>query len=170
MDTGNAVHTAQRNTGREAIRAVLDRRRPDRIVYAPNYWQWLSHHRQHGMLPDAISHCETQLQLLHHLGVDVFSRNLYCDQRRCWFGGLSDIEWDGVEVDESEHIVAIACARTRTGSSSRPVATRQSPLGGSNWSGSAMPGASTGCWAETSRICFNADLFNLLHPMTGIRT
>lgn len=98
----NEANTNHGQNGGQAVQAVLDRRCPDRIVYAPNYWQWLSHHRLHGTLPEDISHCETQLQLLEHLGVDVFSRNVYCDQRRCWFGGLSEIEWDGVEVEQTE--------------------------------------------------------------------
>jgi hypothetical protein len=91
-----------RQNGSAAIRAVLDRRRPDRLVYAPNYWQWFSHHRDHGTLPTEISHCQTQLQMLQHLGLDVFSRNVYCDQKRCWFGGLADCQYLGVDVQQTE--------------------------------------------------------------------
>ncbi|MFV2068653.1 MAG: uroporphyrinogen decarboxylase family protein [Pirellulales bacterium] len=42
------------------------------------------------------------MQLLRHAGVDIVSRNVYCDQRRVWFGGLSDIVWDGVDVVSRE--------------------------------------------------------------------
>ncbi len=97
-----ATEPTIRQNGSEAIRAVLARRRPDRFVYAPNYWQWFSHHRNHGTLPDEILHCQTQLQLLQHLGLDVFSRNIYCDQKRCWFGGLVECQFTGVEVQQTE--------------------------------------------------------------------
>jgi hypothetical protein len=86
------------------VEAVLCRQRPERIVYAPNYWQWLAHHRHHGTLPEQLAACRTPLELLEYLGVDVFSRNLYCDQRRCWFGGLSEIEWEGVQVEQQETV------------------------------------------------------------------
>ncbi len=87
-------------TGREAVEAVLRRQRPSRFVYAPNYWQWFSHHQEHGTLPGELQDCRSQLDLLRRLGVDVFSRNLYCDHRQCWFGGLASVEWDGVDVTE----------------------------------------------------------------------
>lgn len=87
---------------RQAVQAVIDRRRPARFVYSPNYWQWFSHHLNHGLLPPEIAHCTSQLDLVKHLGLDVFSRNLYCDQQRCWYGGLADPVWTGVEVEEHE--------------------------------------------------------------------
>jgi hypothetical protein len=82
------------------VRRVLQRQRPDRIVYAPNYWQWFAHHQNHGLLPPELAHCRTQLDLIRHLGLDVFSRNVYCEQSHCWFGGLAEEIWDGVEVHE----------------------------------------------------------------------
>lgn len=82
---------------------MLNRLRPDRIVYAPNYWQWFSHHLNHNLLPPEIAHCRTQLDLIQFLELDVFSRNIYCDQQHRWFGGLSDEIWDGVEVEEKIH-------------------------------------------------------------------
>lgn len=85
-----------------SIHEVLQRRKPARIVYAPNYWQWFAHHQHHGALPPEIAHCQTQLELIEHLGLDVFSRNLYCDQQRCWWGGLCDAEWNGTEREWRE--------------------------------------------------------------------
>jgi uroporphyrinogen-III decarboxylase len=80
------------------VRAVLQRRTPARIVYAPNYWQWFTHHRNHGLLPDPLRDCGSQLELIRHLGLDVFSRNIYSDPVQYWFGGLAEEVWDGVEV------------------------------------------------------------------------
>ncbi len=94
--------TDTEQTPKQVVEAVLNRSRPDRFLYAPNYWQWLSHHQRHRTLPDEIAHCETQLQLLEYLDVDVFSRNVYCDQTRCWFGGLCEIQWAGVDVEQTE--------------------------------------------------------------------
>ncbi len=93
---------SSRQNGHEAIRAVLERRRPERLIYAPNYWQWFSHQRAHGTLPAEIAHCQTQLELLQTLGLDVFSRNVYCDQRRCWFGGLSECQFQDIRVEQTE--------------------------------------------------------------------
>lgn len=88
------------STPRDQVRRVLQRQRPDRMVYAPNCWQWFAHQQNHGRLPPEIAHCRTQLDLIRHLGLDVFSRNVYSDQRRCWIGGLADEVWDGIEVTE----------------------------------------------------------------------
>jgi hypothetical protein len=85
---------------RGCVEAVLARKAPPRMVYAPNYWQWFAHHQNHGLLPEEIAHCRTQLDLIRHLGLDVFSRNIYADQQHCWFGGLTEEVWDGVEVRE----------------------------------------------------------------------
>jgi hypothetical protein len=73
-------------------------------VYAPNYWQWFSHQQNHGLLPAEIADCRTQLDLIKHLGLDVLSRNIYCDQQRTWFGGLADTVLSGVEVEEHEQV------------------------------------------------------------------
>lgn len=80
--------------------AVLRRQMPPRFVYAPNCWQWFAHHLNHGILPAEIAHCRTQLDLIRHLGLDVFSRNIYCDQQHRWFGGLAAEVGDGIEVHE----------------------------------------------------------------------
>jgi uroporphyrinogen-III decarboxylase len=89
---------------RPAVEALIARRRPARIVYSPNYWQWFAHHQHHGLLPAEIAHCTCQLDLVKHLGLDVFSRNLYCDQQRCWYGGLAEPVWSGVEVQRQEQV------------------------------------------------------------------
>ena len=105
---------------RDAVCSVLRRERPARMVYAPNYWQWFTHQQNHGTLPEEIRHCRTQLDLIRHLGLDVFSRNIYCDPTRCWFGGLAEETWDGVEVQEQRttvgrDIVTEKTYRTRAG-------------------------------------------------------
>jgi hypothetical protein len=99
---------------RECVQSVLRRKTPARIVYAPNYWQWLAHHQNHGLLPPELAHCHTQLDLIRHLGLDVFSRNIYADQRHCWFGGLRDEVWDGVEAREEVRMEGRDRVITRT--------------------------------------------------------
>lgn len=86
----------------ESVLAIVQRRRPDRIVYGPNYWQWFAHHKNHGTLPREAEHCCAQLDLIKHLGLDVFSRNVYCDQRRVWYGGLAETIFRGIEVEQHE--------------------------------------------------------------------
>ena len=81
------------------VLSVLRRHMPARMAYAPNYWQWFAHHRNHGLLPAEIEHCRTQLDLLHYLGVDVFSRNIYCDEQEYWFGGLAESVWKDLNVE-----------------------------------------------------------------------
>lgn len=83
------------------VELVLQNLNPSSIVYAPNYWQWFSHHKNHGTLHDEIKHCETLLDLLNYLGIDVFSRNVYSKQDEYWFGGICEEYFDGVEVDKS---------------------------------------------------------------------
>jgi hypothetical protein len=84
------------------IVAVLERKRPARFVYAPNYWQWFAHQQNHGLLPPAIEGCQSQLEMIQRMGLDVFSRNIYCDQQRGWWGGLADDEWTGVDFSICE--------------------------------------------------------------------
>ena len=101
----NATRSPRNTTpvdGATALAAVLDRRCPPRIPYAPNYWQWFAHQRNHGLLPQELAGCPGQLELIRELGLDVFSRNLYCDEQRGWFGGLAEVVWEGVEFTEQE--------------------------------------------------------------------
>lgn len=86
------------------IRAVLGRRRPSRIVYAPNYWQWFAHHRNHHLLPPDLAYCRNQLDMIRHLGLQVFSRNVYCDEQRGWFGGLCGPVFDTVAHQQTERM------------------------------------------------------------------
>ncbi|MCP4309752.1 MAG: hypothetical protein GY790_00685 [Bacteroidetes bacterium] len=72
------------------IAKILQNQNPESIVYAPNYWQWFAHHKNHMLLPDEIKHCESQLDLIKYLGLDVFSRNIYSRQDEYWFGGICD--------------------------------------------------------------------------------
>lgn len=95
------TETARTETaGRAVIDAILARRRPARFAYGPNYWQWFSHHRDHGKLPPEIAHCRTQLEMIEWLGADVFSRNVYSNEKDYWFGGLCEMAWTGVEFEE----------------------------------------------------------------------
>ena len=99
---------------------MLRREPPARVVYAPNYWQWFTHHRNHGLLPPEWRDCESQLALIRRLGLDVFSRNIYCDPTVYWFGGLAEEVWDGVEVEvsrrnEGKDIVTEKTYHTRAG-------------------------------------------------------
>ena len=115
--------TQPRNaTRQDQVRRVLNRRLPDRIVYAPNCWQWFAHQLNHGLLPPEIAHCRTQLDLIRHLGLDVFSRNIYCDQQHRWFGGLAEEVWDGVEAHEE------VCIEGRDRVITRTYHTRRSTL------------------------------------------
>ena len=107
---------------RACVESVLRRKNPPRIVYAPNYWQWFAHHQHHGLLPPEIAHCRTQLDLIRHLGLDVFSRNVYSDQQHCWFGGLTEEVWDGVEARED------VCNEGRDRVVNRTYATRRGAL------------------------------------------
>lgn len=109
-----AVATAVPAPGCACVDAVLRRAVPPRVVYAPNYWQWFEHQRNHGLLPPEIAHCRTQLDLIQHLGLDVFSRNLYCDQQHRWFGGLAGEVGEGIEVREEVRLDGCDRVITRT--------------------------------------------------------
>jgi hypothetical protein len=87
-------------TKREAVLKILKREDPGRIVYAPNYWQWFTHQKNHGLLPDEIAHFSEQLDCINYLGLDVFSRNTYSDPVEYWFGGLTERVFDNVEVEK----------------------------------------------------------------------
>ncbi len=89
---------------KENIEKVLANRTPSRIVFAPNYWQWFAHHQNHQILPDEIRHCTSQLDMLNYLGVDIFSRNIYCRQDEAWIGGICDEYFeDGESVIKNEY-------------------------------------------------------------------
>ncbi len=113
-------------TRRTLVERVLRRTQPPRIVYAPNYWQWFTHHRNHGLLPAELRDCDTQLALIRHLGLDVFSRNLYCDPTQCWSGGLAAEEWPGIDVTvdrrtEGRDLVTTRKYHTRRGTLTEQV-------------------------------------------------
>lgn len=85
------------------VAAVLNRQMPERIVYAPNYWQWFTYHRNHGSLPEEVHDCESQLAMIQYLGLDIFSRNIYSDEETDWWGGLSETVWSpSVRCEEHE--------------------------------------------------------------------
>ncbi len=83
------------------VNMILNRQDSGHFVYAPNYWQWFAHHKNHNTLPAEIAHCSSQLEMIEHLGLDVFSRNIYCRQGGYWFGGLCKETVDGFEAQVS---------------------------------------------------------------------
>ena len=100
--------------GKQSVTSILKRQKVDRIVYAPNYWQWFSHNLHHESLPAELAHCRTQIDMIKQLGLDVFSRNSYCDQNRRWFGGLADELIDDGSVAIDEHSDGNDLVITRT--------------------------------------------------------
>ena len=101
-------------TRRACVERVLRREAPPRFVYAPNYWQWFAHELNHGLLPPELAHCRTQLDLIRHLGLDVFSRNIYCEQQQTWFSGLAAEVCDGIEMREEIRLEGRDRVITRT--------------------------------------------------------
>jgi hypothetical protein len=89
-----------KNTPANEIEKILAHEQPSRFVYAPNYWQWFKHQASHNQLPDEISHCNKLLDLYNYLGVDIFSRNIYSDPEKYWFGGICDEVLDNFEIFE----------------------------------------------------------------------
>jgi hypothetical protein len=89
------------NTPKIEVEKILKHREPSRFVYAPNYWQWFKHQKDHHVLPNEIKHCETLLDLYNYLGVDIFSRNIYSDPEKYWFGGICDEIIDDFEILEN---------------------------------------------------------------------
>ena len=88
------------NTPKSEIEKILVHLMPSRFVYAPNYWQWFKHQQDHGLLPDEIRHCNSQLDLCNYLGVDIFSRNVYSNPEEYWFGGICTELIDDFELRE----------------------------------------------------------------------
>ena len=72
------------------VEEVLKNIYPARFAYAPNYWQWFAHYKNHGTLPKEIRHCENQVDIIQYLGLDLFTRNSYCKQSEYWFGGICE--------------------------------------------------------------------------------
>jgi hypothetical protein len=83
---------------------IMKNRQPSRFVYSPNYWQWFKHQQDHNLLPEELKHCHTLLDLYLYLGVDIFSRNIYSDPEKYWFGGLCDEFVDGFEIIENKSL------------------------------------------------------------------
>ncbi len=88
------------NPAANPVAAIVQNEIPYRFVYAPNYWQWFTHRLNHNRVPEEIKHCKTQLDVIHYLNLDVFSRNIYSDPYEYWFGGLSEEIFNGVEKQE----------------------------------------------------------------------
>ncbi len=75
---------------------------PDRVPFAPNIWQWFEYQRRHGLLPEELKECESHLDVMRVLGVDVFARNLVTDIRTRWFGAHALPAYPRTEVEETE--------------------------------------------------------------------
>ncbi len=88
-------------SSKENIEKILINQAPSRFVFAPNFWQWFAHHKNHDILPEEIKHCKTQLDMIDYLGVDVFSRNIYCKQDEYWIGGICDEYFEDGRVEIS---------------------------------------------------------------------
>jgi len=86
---------------RQRVLSVLEGKVPDRAVFAPNIWQWYEYQKLHGLLPAELESCRSQLDVMKHLGVDIFSRNLLTDVRTEWIGGHVQTMYSGVEVEET---------------------------------------------------------------------
>jgi len=119
-DSSKLKRGEAKNSIHGMIEKILNRETPDHFIYAPNYWQWFAHHANHGTLPAEIRHCTSQLELIRHLGLDIFSRNVYCDQKRTWYGGLAEERWDGVEAffaeeQHGEDVIFQKTYRTKSG-------------------------------------------------------
>lgn len=96
------------------VARVLRNEDPGRFVFAPNYWQWFAHHKNHGILPKEIEHCGSQLDMINHMGLDVFSRNVYSRQEEYWFGGLCEEYLEGGEITVEPGILNNDRHTTRT--------------------------------------------------------
>jgi len=73
---------------------------PDRVPFSPNIWQWYEYQKLHGLLPEELSSCKSQMDIQKLLGVDIFSRNLITNIRTDWYGGHVRVLYDQVEVDD----------------------------------------------------------------------
>jgi hypothetical protein len=91
------------HTKADQVRAVLYNQNPERIVYAPNYWQWFTHRINHNQVPKELQHCNTQLDVINYLNLDVFSRNVYSNPYEYWFGGLSEEIYEKAEKKEKAY-------------------------------------------------------------------
>lgn len=88
---------------RERILTVLSGGIPDRVPFAPNLWQWFEFQKTWKLLPQELADCQTHLDAMRILGVDIFSRNLLTDIRRDWFGGHVRYRYSTVKVHESQN-------------------------------------------------------------------
>ena len=107
-------------THKDMIEKILAREDPGQFAYAPNYWQWFDHHKAHQKLPQELKNWLSQLDMIRHLGLAVFSRNIYCDPREYWFGGLTreiheDIETSIHRTQAGDDTVTTRSYKTKSG-------------------------------------------------------
>jgi hypothetical protein len=93
-----------KTTPAHEILKILNGETPSRFVYGPNFWQWFKHQMNHGSVPDEIRHCTTLTDVYNYLGVDIFSRNIYCDAEKYWFGGICNEVIEGFSLNEKSGI------------------------------------------------------------------
>jgi len=60
--------------GTERILDTLAGRPADRVPFVPNLWQWFYVNRRRNTLPGELASCRDPLDVLGHLGADVFSK------------------------------------------------------------------------------------------------
>jgi len=61
-------------TGKQRILDTLAGRRVDRVPFVPNVWQWFYVNRRRKSLPAELASCREPLDVLRHLGADIFSK------------------------------------------------------------------------------------------------
>ena len=61
-------------TGKKRILETLAGRWGDRVPFVPNVWQWFYVNRMRKALPKELASCRDPLDVLRHLGADIFSK------------------------------------------------------------------------------------------------
>jgi len=61
-------------TGKQRILETLAGHEADRVPFVPNVWQWFHVNRTRATLPEQLASCHDPLDVLRHLGADIFSK------------------------------------------------------------------------------------------------
>jgi hypothetical protein len=70
-------------TQQENLRKTLRGETPAWIPFAPNFWQWFTHHQAMKTLPAELRDCKDYIDAMKVLGCDIFSRNISSGFREC---------------------------------------------------------------------------------------